>query len=118
MIRHEGDRGAFPSARAAPGKAMEGSAVLVTVQDAEVCHAERQLAVGPGAAVEHEAVARAVHGLEAKLLLLDVDRKHVLLVVVRVAADLPQVKVVHVGRHDLVVLILPILLLDEVHLMR
>mmetsp|Transcript_6588 Transcript_6588/g.15853 ORF Transcript_6588/g.15853 Transcript_6588/m.15853 type:complete len:566 (+) Transcript_6588:515-2212(+) len=98
-----------------PGEPVEGAAVLVAVEHAKVGHADGELAVGARAAVEDDAVPGAVHRLEAKLLLLHVDGKHVLLVVVRVPADLPEVKVVHVGRHDLVVLVLPVLLLDQRH---
>ncbi len=54
----------------------------------------------------------AVHGFEAELLLLDVDEEHVLLVVVCMPARLPQVKVVHVGRHHLLILVLPVQLPD------
>jgi hypothetical protein len=50
---------------------------------------------------EHEAVARAVHGLEPKLLLLHLKGEHVFAVVVRVPARLPEVKVEHVGGHHL-----------------
>jgi hypothetical protein len=50
---------------------------------------------------EHEAVTRAVHRLEAVLFLLDVEGKHVLLVVGGVARGLPQVEIVDVGRDDL-----------------
>lgn len=55
---------------------------------------------------------RAVHGFEPKLLLLDVDEEHVLLVMVCMPARLPQVKVVDVGRHHLLILILPVQLPD------
>jgi len=39
------------------------------VQHAKVGHAQREVAVGAGAGGEEEAVARAVHGLEAEFLL-------------------------------------------------
>ena len=55
----------------------------------------------------------AVHRLEAELLLLDVKVEHVLLVVRCVTTLPPQVKVEDVGRHHLVVLVLPVLLLYE-----
>jgi hypothetical protein len=63
--------------------------------------------------VEHEAVARAVHGLEAKLLALHVEQEHVVLVVGGVARGDPQVQVVHVGRHHLVVPAPPVFPADE-----
>jgi hypothetical protein len=37
--------------------------------------------------IKHQAVARAVHGFEAKLLALDVKYEHVFLVVLSVAAS-------------------------------
>ncbi len=52
----------------------------------------------------------AVHGLEAELRLLHLEREHVLAVVVRVARRAPQVEVVDVGGHHLLVLVLPVLL--------
>ena len=58
---------------------------LVAVEDAELGHADRQLLVRAVARVEDEAVARAVHRLERPLFLLDVEREHVVLVVLPVA---------------------------------
>ena len=63
--------------------------------------------------LEHEAVARAVHGLHAELGALDVEAEHVVLVVERVARRVPEVEVVDVRRHDLRVLAEPVLVLDE-----
>eukprot|EP00760_Papus_ankaliazontas_P030251 PhM_4_TR468/c1_g1_i2/m.80221 len=79
----------------------EGAADLVAVQHTEVSHAHRKLAVRAGAHVEHEAVPGAVHGLERELLLLDRRVEEVVLVLVVVTGDLPELRVVHVGRDDL-----------------
>jgi hypothetical protein len=45
-------------------EASEGAAELVAVQDAKLCESKRHFAVGTALGAEHEAVARAVHGLE------------------------------------------------------
>eukprot|EP00966_Prymnesium_polylepis_P143543 3313590-Prymnesium_polylepis.1 len=74
---------------------------LVPMEHAKVRIAHRQLAVGSLLRLEHDAVAGAVHRLEPKLLILDVEREHVLLVLGRVTRLLPQLEVVHVGRHHL-----------------
>ena len=55
-----------------PGEPSERAGQLVTVQHAEVRHPQRQLAVGAGLLVKHDAVARAVHGLQPERFLLNV----------------------------------------------
>ena len=52
-----------------------------------------------------------VHGLQAEFLLLDLEHKHVLLVVSCVSALFPKVKVVDVGRAHFLIFVLPIQLL-------
>mmetsp|Transcript_32752 Transcript_32752/g.55219 ORF Transcript_32752/g.55219 Transcript_32752/m.55219 type:complete len:390 (+) Transcript_32752:512-1681(+) len=88
---------------------------LVAVQHAEVRDAQRQLSVGADAVGEEQAVAGAVHGLHAPLLVLHVEGEHVVLVVLRVARDLPQLQVVDVGRDDFRIAALPVLVADERH---
>lgn len=73
---------------------------LVPVEDAELSHTDGQLLVRAVARVENEAVAGAVHRLQSPLLLLDVEREHVVLVVLPVAGRLPQFRVVHVRRDN------------------
>ena len=63
---------------------------------------------------EHEAVPRAVHGLHAKLLALDVEDEHVVLVVCRVPRDLPQLEVEDVGRDHFLVPALEVLNANKV----
>ena len=66
---------------------------------------------------EHDAVTRAVHRLQTKLFLFDVEAEHVFLVVRRVTGRLPEVKVVNIRRDDFVILVFPILFsnkLDQV----
>mmetsp|Transcript_5306 Transcript_5306/g.16654 ORF Transcript_5306/g.16654 Transcript_5306/m.16654 type:complete len:469 (-) Transcript_5306:558-1964(-) len=76
---------------------------LVPVQHAKVGETERQLAIRPCLVFKHEAVARAVHRLERKLGVLDLEDKHVLLVLGRMPRRVPQIHVVHVGRNHLVI---------------
>mmetsp|Transcript_5603 Transcript_5603/g.14835 ORF Transcript_5603/g.14835 Transcript_5603/m.14835 type:complete len:354 (-) Transcript_5603:719-1780(-) len=97
-----------------PREACESAGELIAVKHAKVSEAHRELAVGALAVLEHEAVAGTVHRLQPKLLPLDVEKEHVLLVLGRVARRLPQLEVVHVGRDDLHVVTLEVLLADEV----
>eukprot|EP01136_Pigoraptor_vietnamica_P037807 Opistho-1_new@106270 len=82
-------------------EARERTRQLVAMEDAKVGHAEGQLLVRPHAVVEHQAVAGAVHRLERKRLLLDLKFEHVLRIMLPVARRLPQLRVVHVRRDDL-----------------
>jgi len=61
------------------GQPGQGAGELVAVQHAKVGHTERQLTVRPGARVEHDTMARAVHRLERKGRALDLEAEHVLL---------------------------------------
>jgi len=63
---------------------------------------------------EHKAVPRAVHRLHPKLLPLDVEDKHILLVVGSVPGDLPELEIVHIRCDHLLVVALEVLLADEV----
>lgn len=60
------------------GKSRKSPRQLVPVQDAEVCHANRQLAVRTNSMAEHETVRGAIHGLHSELLVLHVEGEHVL----------------------------------------
>ncbi len=81
-------------------EASECTAELVAVQNSELCKAQRQFAVGATLGAKHEAVAGAVHGLQGELLLLDLEHKHVLFVVLGMAADIPQLHVENVWCGD------------------
>jgi len=65
--------------------------------------------------LEHKAVGRAVHRLESKGLLVDVDREHVVLVVLPVARGLPELAVEQIWGHDLGEATEGVLLLDHGH---
>ena len=91
IVLHEPPHARQPRQRAAR---------LVPMYDPELGHADRQLAVAAVARVEDEAVPRAVHRLEPPLLLLDVEREHVVLVVLPVPGRLPELRVIHVWGDD------------------
>mmetsp|Transcript_36162 Transcript_36162/g.70286 ORF Transcript_36162/g.70286 Transcript_36162/m.70286 type:complete len:649 (+) Transcript_36162:65-2011(+) len=83
-------------------EARERAGGLVAVQHAEVGEAHREVLVRAGLVLEHQAVAGAVHGLHAVLVLVDrLEQEHVLAVVLVVPRGLPQVAVVDVGRDHL-----------------
>ena len=63
--------------------------------------------------LEHQAVTRAVHGLQTVLRIITVEQEHIILVVGSMAADLPQFQVEHVGRDDLRVATHVVLLSDK-----
>mmetsp|Transcript_9667 Transcript_9667/g.21108 ORF Transcript_9667/g.21108 Transcript_9667/m.21108 type:complete len:277 (-) Transcript_9667:1172-2002(-) len=88
---------------------------LVAVENAEVAEANRQLAVRAQPSLEHHAVGGAVHWLEAKLLPLDGEEEHVLLVLGSVPRCLPQLQIEHVRRDHLGVLAESVLVPDNVH---
>ena len=71
-------------------EAVQHAAHLVAVDTAQLCHAQRQVAVGAPAALVDQQAAGAVHGLHRVRLLVDGGEVHVLFVVVPVAAALPE----------------------------
>jgi hypothetical protein len=88
---------------------------LVSMQGAEVGVPDGKVTVGVLHHVEHEAVSGTVHGLDSVIsLLAHLDEEHVLLVLVIVAADLPKLDVVHVGRDDLLVAADEVLLAQKI----
>lgn len=57
----------------------------------------------------------AIHWFEPKLLLLNLKVEHILLVVISMSRCLPQVKIVDIWCHNLLVFMLPVFLLDVLH---
>jgi len=85
-----------------PGKAAQSTLELVAVQHTEIGHANRQLAPRTHRRAKHEAVAGTVHRLQRVLFVVaGLKHEHVVLVVLVMPADAPQVRVVDVGRDDL-----------------
>mmetsp|Transcript_4469 Transcript_4469/g.13226 ORF Transcript_4469/g.13226 Transcript_4469/m.13226 type:complete len:772 (-) Transcript_4469:14-2329(-) len=97
-----------------PCEATESTAVLVSVEDAKLRIPQWQLSEGMVPVRVQHAMARAVHGLHAPLLLLHVKVEHVLLVVPGVPRGVPQVKVENIRRRDLVITVSPVLLFHKV----
>lgn len=96
-------------------KTREGTGELVTVEDTKVSNSPGKITEVHVRVCKHAAVAGAVHGLEAKLLLLNLQNKHVLLVLGPVTRRLPQIGLVHVGRNDFLEVTLAVFALDAVH---
>ena len=74
-------------------QAVQGAAQLVAVNQANLAGADGQLAIGVRLGGVHQHAARAVHGLNAVLFVVDDGGVHVVLVVVPVARGLPQLLV-------------------------
>lgn len=85
------------------------------MKNTEICHAPRQILVGNIGVIEDLAMARAVHGLQSESLLLDIKSEHVLFVMVPMTRSFPQVRLVHVGSHDLLEASFSVLPLDQCH---
>lgn len=82
-------------------QAVQGAAQLVAVHQANLAGADGQLAVGMRLGGVHQHAARAVHGLNAVLFVVNDGGVHVVLVVVPVARGLPQLLVHDERRGDL-----------------
>ena len=82
-------------------QAVQGAAQLVAVHQANLAGANGQLAIGVRLGGVHQHAARAVHGLNAVLFVVDDGGVHVVLVVVPVARGLPQLLVHDKRRGDL-----------------
>lgn len=85
------------------------------MEDTELGETEGKLLVRAVTRVEEDTVSRAVHGLESEGVVLDLEREHVLGVVLPVSRGLPELRVEHVGRADLDEATLVVLLTDELH---
>ncbi len=63
------------------GQSTERTGRLISVENAELGHADRQLSVVTGSGAENESVSRAVHRLERPDILLDLKGEHVFVVI-------------------------------------
>ena len=73
---------------------------LVPVDDAELRHPDWELLVTSVPRVKDDTMPRTVHWFQSPLLLLDIEREHVLLVVLPVSRSFPEFAVVHIRRDD------------------
>lgn len=76
---------------------------LVSMQYSEISHSYRQIPIAVLHEVEHDAMAWAIHRFQPVFLPVLVDEEDVLLVLEIVAALLPQLRVIDVGRNDFAV---------------
>jgi hypothetical protein len=81
----------------------ESTMQFVSVKHTEVSHSDGEISVRVLNHIEHNAMARAVHGLESMLFTCLVNEENVLLVLEVVATDLPKFGVVDIGRNNLTV---------------
>lgn len=72
------------------GETRQRSRCFIPVHDTKFGHPNRQLFITPVPGVEDEAMTGTVHRLQCPLLLLDLEREHVVLVVLPVSRRLPQ----------------------------
>ena len=87
----------------------ERATQFVTMEHADVGHTYRQLAPRTRAILEHETVARTVHGLQAERFLLHLDLEHIVRVMLPMTAAFPQFAVEHVGRYHFLIVAFAIL---------
>lgn len=83
-----------------PGQPTQGPMQLIPMEHSEIRQPHGQLPITNQMHIEHHAMSWTVHGLQSVLSLVFgvlLDYEHVLLVLVPVAAFLPEIAVVHVG---------------------
>ena len=84
-------------------QAMQRTGQLVPVHKAQLTHTQGQVPVAVGLRFVYQHAARAVHGLNGKVLAVDERGVHIILVMVPVAAALPQRPAEDDGRADLLI---------------
>ena len=103
LVEPAEDVGVVLGERAHAEQPVQDARELMAVDVAELGQPQGQLAVAAAPAPEHQARAGAVHRLDREPLLVDLGEVHVLVVVVPVAAALPQLLAEDHGRADLLV---------------
>lgn len=100
-----------------PREAGECPTEFISMQNSKVGESDRKLPVGVSLVLKDQAMARTVHRLEAlgfnPPLILILEEVKVLLVVLVVPRDLPQVNITKVWRDDLLVPPPPVLIPHE-----
>ena len=89
LFRHE-DMGVVLGETAHPHQAVEGARQLVPVDDAQFPDPQRQVAVGAHLGLVYQDAARAVHGFDGEILVVDDGGIHVVLIMVPMPRPLPQ----------------------------
>jgi len=119
LIRAAEDVGIILDETTDTSETMESTAELIAVKNTEFSKTEGQFTIAASTVLEHQAVTRAVHRLKSPhciriIVTSDLEGEHVLLVVLPVAADLPELAHVDVRGHDLIVATAEVLLTHEV----
>jgi len=119
LIRAAEDVGIILDETTDTSETMESTAELIAVKNTEFSKTEGQFTIAASTVLEHQAVTRAVHRLKSPhciriIVTSDLEGEHVLLVVLPVAADLPELAHVDVRGHDLIVATAEVLLAHEV----
>ena len=83
-----------------PRQARQRTGCLVPMDNTKLCHPDRELLVTSIPRIKDYAVSWAVHWLQRPFLLLDVERKHVVLVVLPVSRGFPEFAVIHIRRNN------------------
>jgi len=101
------------------GQTVKGAREFVTVENTKLGETKRKLTITACTVLEHQAVAGAVHRLQSPhgiriIIASDLEGEHVLLVVLPVAAGLPELAHEDIGGHDLIVATTEVLLTHEV----
>ena len=67
---------------------------------AELCHPDREFLVASIPRIKDDAMSWTIHRFQCPFLLLDLERKHVILVVLPVPGGFPELAVVHIWGDD------------------
>ena len=94
-------------------QAVQGTAGFMAMHLAKLAHAQRQILIGMQRAVIDKHCARAVHRLDGKFTIIDHRRIHIVLIVIPVAAGLPQLLAHHDRRLDELIAFLRMLFIPE-----
>ena len=101
LVGHAEDMGVVLLEPPHPRESCQCARQLVPMKYPKVSHPQREVFVRTCGLVEHYAVTRTVHRLQAESLLLDADLEHIFGIVVPVAGGLPQLGIVDVGTDNL-----------------
>ena len=91
------------------GETTQSAGGFVPVKDAKVCNSQRKLSVTSLPVSKQYKMTGTVHGLQCPFFLLNLKSEHVVLVVGPVSRCLPDFRIKHVRRLDLLVATLFIL---------
>ena len=80
------------------GQSTERTGRLVSVENAKLGHADRQLSVVTGPGAENESVPRAVHRLQRPNILLNLEGEHVFVVICETEQKVCQLRDLIFGR--------------------